>query len=286
MPGAGLTSRENRGSDHMSDQQSSGFQVGVGVPDQYELYVAPLMKPFVAALVDAVVRPGQRVLDVACGTGFATRVAAHVIGSGGHLAAIDINPAMISKARQQPIPGDVDWRVASALELPFEDESFDAIICQQGLQFLPSPADGLAEMRRVLRPGGTLGATVWAPLHLSPYLAAQAELMVEYAGVDKRVLAQAFPPEGKTAVEQWLASSTWGTTQIETLVLDVSFPALRHHIPNHLRALPWSGGFFTQPVETQAAAVDAMVSGLEQFIELDGTAHIPTASLLLTATRS
>lgn len=128
----------------MTDQQSSGFQVGLGVPDHYDAYVAPLMKPFIAALIAAVVRPGQRVLDVACGTGFVTRAAGSVVGSSGSISAVDINPGMIEKARQQFASGNVEWHVGSALELPFEDESFDAVICQQGLQFfLRLPGDSL-----------------------------------------------------------------------------------------------------------------------------------------------
>jgi SAM-dependent methyltransferase len=269
----------------MTNQQSSGFQVGLGVPDHYDAYVAPLMKPFIAALLAAVVRPGQRLLDVACGTGFATRAASCVIGSGGSIAAVDINPGMIEKARSQTTQIDVEWQVGSALELPFEDGSFDAVICQQGLQFFPSPADGLAEMHRVLRPGGSLGATVWAPIHLSPYLAAQASMMTEYCGIAPGVLEQAIPPEGEALLHGWATDAGLPDPHIETLQLGVEFPPLREHIVNHLRALPWSAPFFALSHTTQAAAVHAMADSLATFIQPDGSAHIPTASLLLRATR-
>ncbi len=269
----------------MTDEQSSGFQVGLGVPDHYDTYVAPLMKPFIAALLAAVVRPGQRVLDVACGTGFATRAASSIVGSGGSVSAIDINPGMIQKARQQPTPGDVGWQVGSALDLPFEDASFDAVICQQGLQFFPSPADGLAEMHRVLRRGGSLGATVWAPIHLSPYLDAQASMISEHCGIAPAVLEQAVPPEGEALLHPWATQAGLSDPHIETLQLVVEFPPLRQHIVNHLRALPWSGPFFALSPTTQTAAVEAMVDSLANYTQPDGSAHIPTASLLLTATR-
>jgi SAM-dependent methyltransferase len=269
----------------MTDQQRSGFQVGLGVPDYYDAYVAPLMKPFIAALVAAIVRPGQRVLDVACGTGFATRAASKAVGSGGSIAAVDINPGMIDKARSQLTLGDVEWHVASALELPFEDGSFDAVICQQGLQFFPSPADGLAEMDRVLRPGGSLGATVWAPIHLSPYLAAQASMMTEHCGIAKGVLEQAIPPEGEALLQRWAAQAGLPDPHVETLRFIVEFPPLQEHIVNHLRALPWSAPFFALSPESQAAAVHAMAESLATYIQPDGSAHIPTTSLVLTATR-
>jgi ubiquinone/menaquinone biosynthesis C-methylase UbiE len=269
----------------MTDPQSSGFQVGLGVPDHYDAYVAPLMKPFIAALIAAVVRPAHRVLDVACGTGFATRAASIVVGSGGTIAAVDVNPAMIEKARSQSTPGDVEWHVASALELPFEDRSFDAVICQQGLQFFPSPADGLAEMHRVLRPGGSLGTTVWAPIHLSPYLAAQASMMSEQCGIAATVLEQAIPPEGEALLHRWAFQAGLSDAHVETLQFVVEFPPLQEHIVNHLRALPWSGPFFALSPTTQTAAVEAMIDSLASYTQPDGSAHIPTASLLLTATR-
>jgi SAM-dependent methyltransferase len=268
----------------MTDQPSSGFQVGLGVPDHYDAFVAPLMKPFIAALIGAVVRPGHRLLDVACGTGFATRAAANVAGSGGSIAALDVNPGMIAKARSQATRDDIDWHIGSALELPFVNESFDAVMCQQGLQFFPSPADGLAEMHRVLRPGGSLGVTVWAPIHLSPYLAAQATMMSEYCGTAPAVLDQAIPPEGEELLQRWAAQAGLTDPHIETLQRVVEFPPLREYIVNHLRALPWSAPFFALAPSTQTTAVEAMVDSLASYIEPDGSAHIPTASLLLTAT--
>jgi SAM-dependent methyltransferase len=269
----------------MTDQRSSGFQVGLGVPDHYDAYVAPLMKPFIAALLAAVVRPGQRVLDVASGTGFATRAAASVVGAGGSVTGVDINPGMIEKARSQPTQVDVEWHVGSALELPFDGGSFDAVICQQGLQFFPSPADGLAEMRRVLRPGGSLGATVWAPIHLSPYLASQASMMSEQCGIAKGVLEQAIPPDGEALLHRWATEAGLHDAHIETLQLVVEFPPLREHVVNHLRALPWSAPFFGLSPTTQTAAVEAMIDSLATYVQTDGSAHIPTASLLLTSTR-
>ncbi len=267
----------------MTDDQSSGFQLGLGMPDHYDAHVAPLMKPFVAALVAAVVRPGHRVLDVACGTGFATSSALSVVDTLGSVVAVDINPAMIEKAKKQAALRQVEWLTASALDLPFDDGSFDAIICQQGLQFFPAPAKGLAEMRRVLRGGGLLGATVWAPISRSPYLEAQAIMMKEYCGTPSAVLAQAIPPEGETLLYRWAAEGGLLDVRVETLQFAVEFPVLRAHIVNHLRALPWSGPFFALAPQTQVAAVDSMVAVLDDYINPDGSAHIPTASLLLTA---
>jgi SAM-dependent methyltransferase len=267
----------------MTEQQSSGFQVGLGMADHYDAYVAPLMKPFIAALVAAVVRPGQRVLDVACGTGFATVAASTIVGLHGSIVGVDINPAMIEKAKQHPTLRDVDWHVASAMDLPFDDGSFDAIVCQQGLQFFPSPGEGLAEMRRVLRTGGSLGATVWAPISLSPYLDAQASMMSQYCGTEQRVLAQAIPPEGEVLLHRWATQGGLRDARVQTLQFAVEFPAMQAHIVNHLRALPWSGPFFALAPQVQTTAIDSMIAVLADYIEPDGSASVPTTSLLLTA---
>jgi SAM-dependent methyltransferase len=263
---------------------TSGFQLGRGVPEQYQTFVAPLMKPFVDALVGSTVRPGDAVLDVACGTGFATRVAAHTTGPLGSVAAIDINPGMLEEARRHLVEHDiaVEWRQASALELPFDDASFDAVICQQGLQFFPDPVVGLKEMHRVLRPGGRIGATVWAPVDRSPYLAAQRRVLQTTIGLDASVFDQACPPGGEAALLDWEAHAGLANFDVQSIERDIELPTFASFIPGHLRALPWSAPFFELDPSVQAAAVASMLAELSVYIDVEGDAHIPTTALLLT----
>jgi SAM-dependent methyltransferase len=264
----------------------SGFQLKPGAPANYEFAVAPLMAPFIASLIAAVVRPGQSLLDVACGTGFASRAAAGVIGPAGSLAAIDINPAMVEFARTR-WPGElpeVDWHVASALELPFEDASFDAVVCQQGVQFFPDPMAGLREMRRVTRPGGLVGITVWAPVAQSPYLDAQRSLMEGSIGLKPGVFAQACPPSGVDGLRAAALEAGWENVIVELVEPTVVFPGFTEYIPAHLGALPWSAPFFELDPAVQAAERAKMRASLADYIDADDVARVPTASLLLTAT--
>ena len=123
-----------------------------------------ILGPWAPLLVErAAVAPGERVLDVACGTGVVTRAAAECAGSGGHVAGIDLNPGMIAVARSlAPAAGAaIEWHEASAHALPFRNSHFDVVLCQQGLQFFPDKALALREMRRVLRHGGRLALSVW-----------------------------------------------------------------------------------------------------------------------------
>lgn len=128
-------------------------------PENYERYFVPAIGGPVAddLLRTASLRRGERVLDVACGTGIVTRHAAEQVGDEGSVAGLDINPGMLAVARSVVPEGtDIAWHEASAEAMPLPDGSFDVVLCQMGLEFFPDRAQALREMRRVLRPGGRL----------------------------------------------------------------------------------------------------------------------------------
>ena len=108
-------------------------------------------------LLDAAsIAPGQKVLDVCCGTGL---VAAPAVERGAEVTAVDIAQDMIAAARAKRLP--VDFRVGDAEGLSFPDESFDRVICNFGLFHVPEPDKAIAEAARVLRPGGRYAFTTW-----------------------------------------------------------------------------------------------------------------------------
>jgi SAM-dependent methyltransferase len=136
----------------------SGWQLVDNSAQAYEQYlVPPIMAPYADDLV-AGVMSGDRVLDVACGTGIVARRAA---ARGAHVTGADLNEQMLEVARS--IAPEIRWIEADAADLPLADGAFDVVLCQQGLQFMPDPAAALAEMRRVLAPGGRLTVSVWRP---------------------------------------------------------------------------------------------------------------------------
>jgi ubiquinone/menaquinone biosynthesis C-methylase UbiE len=111
-------------------------------------------------------QPGEHVLDVACGTGIGARLAARRTGPEGRVVGLDADPGMIEVAHSfaSDAAAAVELYCASAVAMPFDDATFDLCLCLQGLQFFPDPVSGFAEIRRVLKPGGRLVASVWAPL--------------------------------------------------------------------------------------------------------------------------
>ena len=163
-------------------------EVGGSAAEVYERLLVPVMlAPWAPKLIDlAEVRPGTLVLDVACGTGVVTRLAAERVGTAGRVVGLDINAAMLSVARGLPPVGgaSVEWLEASALEMPLPDAAFDVVLCQHGLQQFPDRPAALREMRRVLAPEGRLALCVWSRIEASPGMAALAEALGRHVGAE------------------------------------------------------------------------------------------------------
>ena len=143
----------------MSPQER--WQVSGNAPEAYEHSLVPtLFTPWAHDLIArAALRPGERVLDVACGTGIVARLAAAHVGIAGHVIGVDLNPGMLAVARAQTLTtasARVEWRAGDANALPCDNATFDVVFCQQGLQFFPDKDRTLREMYRVLAPEGRL----------------------------------------------------------------------------------------------------------------------------------
>ena len=126
--------------------------------ENYQRYFVPaIATPVSAGLLGAAdLQPGERVLDVACGTGIVARLAAERVGPTGSVTAIDLASQMIDVAKTTPASTEpaIEWHVGDAMSLPFPDSSYDAVLCQMGLMFMPDRATALKELRRVAAPGG------------------------------------------------------------------------------------------------------------------------------------
>lgn len=151
-----------------------------------EFFVPVIFGPAAGQLVEiAAPVAGDQVLDVACGTGAVLRRVAAVIGNAGALHGVDTNPAMLAVARRV---ADRDGLSAELHEtsvdaLPFAEGVFDVVLCSQGLQFFPDRRAALAEMHRVLRPGGRLAVGVWQDLSRHPFQLAHLRALEAHLGV-------------------------------------------------------------------------------------------------------
>jgi SAM-dependent methyltransferase len=157
----------------------------------YETYLVPLLfESYAADLVKRVAsRSLTRVLEVAAGTGAVTRGMAASLPDRASIVATDLNQAMLDQAATVATKRPVTWRQADAMQLPFEDGTFDAVICQFGVMFFPEKQRAFAEARRVLRPGGVYIFNVWDRIEQNEFAdAITAGLAAKYPADPPRFL--------------------------------------------------------------------------------------------------
>jgi ubiquinone/menaquinone biosynthesis C-methylase UbiE len=151
---AGMEAGKERMADELAYKEEAAAEY-----DRAYSHVSAHFVPFL--LRAARVAPGQRVLDVAAGTGIAAEAALAVVGPGGSIVAADFSPEMVEKARQRlGHASNTSVAVEDGQALSFPDESFDAVLCSVGLMFFRDPARGLSEFHRVLRLGGRAAVSV------------------------------------------------------------------------------------------------------------------------------
>jgi SAM-dependent methyltransferase len=264
---------------------------------RYQDVIVPwIIGPFAEALVGTVApQPGQAILDVGCGTGAATRVAARAVGRAGHVVGLDLNSGMLEVARgfdgrngldsDDAEPAEIAWLEATATAMPLADASFDAVVASQLFQFVPEVDAVARETRRVLRPGGMVAASVWRGLVANPYFAAQIEtvaqrlgdeavegLLTNFAISDPGVLAMAFTAAGLEDV------------QVETIDLLLDLPPLADWAPRHLAATTVASGLAAAPGIARELGAD-MAHALGDYVTADGV-RVPFSSWVVEARAS
>jgi ubiquinone/menaquinone biosynthesis C-methylase UbiE len=133
--------------------------------DDYETLWRRQLAPAQSALLEGIaLQHGERVLDVACGTGLVTLKAARAVGATGRVVGVDISGQMVEAAAETGVEtgvSNVNFARMDAEALQFDDGSFDAVLCSLGLMYVPDPEQSICEMQRVLRPGGRIALSVW-----------------------------------------------------------------------------------------------------------------------------
>lgn len=148
--------------------------------ENYQRFFVPAIATPVAEelLRTADLQPGERVVDVACGTGVITRLAAERVGPTGSVTGVDAAPDMIAVAQATPAVGaPIEWHEADAVTLPLPDAFYDVALCQMSLMFIEDRAGALAEIHRILRPGGR--ALVNTPGRIQPLFETLEQAIVD-----------------------------------------------------------------------------------------------------------
>jgi ubiquinone/menaquinone biosynthesis C-methylase UbiE len=144
--------------------KSETGQVNTSAAEIYEEFFIPaIFQEWAVKVADeAGISAGQKVLDVACGTGVLTREVLKRVGTDGAVFGLDINEGMLAVAKAKS--PEIEWRESAAESIPFEDESFDAVVSQFGLMFFVDKVAAIREMLRVLKSGGQMTVAVWDSL--------------------------------------------------------------------------------------------------------------------------
>jgi len=188
---------------HHSDKVFSG-----SIAELYETHLVPLIfevyaKDLARRLADT---PASKILEIAAGTGVATRAIADELGPDVSIVATDLNQTMLDYGASVRADGNVDWRQADALALPFEDGSVDAVVCQFSVMFFPDRAKAYSEALRVLKPGGRFLFNVWDHIREN-----------EFADVVTESLASVFPDDPP----RFLARTPHGYWDVDVITSDL-----------------------------------------------------------------
>jgi ubiquinone/menaquinone biosynthesis C-methylase UbiE len=269
----------------MEGLMPEGFQLAHKQAEAYESSSRTFMDGSARLLADeAMIRAGDVVLDLACGTGLVARHAALLVAPNGRVVGADINAAMLDVARLS-VGGNVEWVESPCDRLPFDDDTFSHVICQQGFQFFPDPVAAMSEVRRVLRPGGLLIATIWATPGHNPYIENQLELL---AGLDPSLLGsvqRATPTNADDLLRAAATSAGFEHVEVTLLEHTVEFTDFERFFLAQTSATPWGPTLETLNDSGRSALATAMAARVGQYATSDGRYCIPFRSYRLAAHR-
>jgi ubiquinone/menaquinone biosynthesis C-methylase UbiE len=171
--------------------KKSGWQLNGDGPSAYEKYIVPA---YTGAWAKEIVNraclcQGEKILDVACGTGLVARSAAEVQPNCDLIYGIDVNGVMIKKAHE--IEKNINWQNCDVTDMPFSDNYFDVVFCQQGLQYFPDPYLALKQINRVLVESGRILLSVWRPIQYSPFYESLCKTLEKYLDIKAALMLSA-----------------------------------------------------------------------------------------------
>lgn len=253
--------------------QHEKFELRGNAAELYERYAVPyILGPWAPGLIEAArLLPGERALDLACGTGVVTRLAAEKVGSTGHVTGLDLNAAMLAVARSLPPPSgaSITWVQGSAVAMNLPDASFDAVLCQQGFQFFPDQPAALREMRRVLAPGGRICISVWKSA--GPYNIAVGDALEQHVDVAtaNRYRASRVVPQAD-ALHKLVADAGFREVRIRASEMTTRFPPIEAFVLHHLAALPVAEAVAALSEDRRAALAQQVGALLKPYVDGDG----------------
>ena len=253
-------------------EQNFGKAYGGKPPVNYERFFVPAIgAPLAAHLIRlAALRPGERVLDVACGTGVAARLASQQVGTTGTVAGLDVNSSMLAVAHSATPPDmPIEWHEASAEAMPLPDALFDVVLCQMGLQFMPDKHAALREMQRVLVRGGRLILNVPGP---TPRLFnIMGEALGRHIGAETAgFVYQVFSLNDTAEIQNLLSGAGFHDVSIQSDTKPLGLPAPEEFLWQYVHSTPIAGAMAQVHDNRRGLLERDVVAKWQKFVN-DGT---------------
>ena len=230
----------------------------------------------------AALRNGERVLDVACGTGIITRLAAEQVGPG-KVAGLDLTPGMLKVARSiTPSDLAIDWKEGSAETLPFPDASFDVVFCGLGLQFVPNKVTALREMRRVLGPEGRL--LLSTPGRMPRAFEGMEGALSRHIGPEAGGFVNAvFSLHDRDLLQTMMSEAGLDHVNVESVSKRLRMPPAHEFVWQYIHSTPLAPAVMAADASKREALEREAVEGFDRFLD---QGHLTVDHLIGTARKS
>ena len=233
-------------------------------------FVPLIPAPLAADLIEtAAPEPGEFVVDVACGTGVVTRLAAERVGANGRVVGVDLTPEMLEVAAATTPTGlRIDWRQGDAVSLPLPDESNDLALCQLGLMFFPDRAAAVSEMRRVLSPGGRLAVNV--PGVMPRMFEVMTEALGRHINPDLPGFLRSVFSVSESDLRALLAAARVQDVRVTSTTKTLRLPPPDEFLWQYLRVTPIAGLLLGADEDRRQAFEDDVVTRWQDFVDDGG----------------
>jgi SAM-dependent methyltransferase len=267
----------------MSRAQISAYSGSAG--EIYERFMVPaIFDRWARDLVAlAGLQRGERVLDVGCGTGVVTRLAGEQLNGGERIVGVDLNPGMLAAARMAAAGLPIEWDEGDATALPFESGTFDVVLCQQGLQFIPDKLAALREVHRVLASGGRALFSVWRSTRDISGFRAVEEALARQIG--RPVALPPFSFGDARELRRLLTEAGFRDIRIRADVKMSRFPSAEAFVRSAVVGAPSMLGPLAEQGETGLARIVADVADALATSDDDDGLAFPQASNIAVARR-
>lgn len=251
-----------------------------------QFFVPAIATPVSAGLMQAAaLQEGEDVLDLACGTGVITRLAANAVGSTGSVTGVDVAPDMIEVARTIDLPAGpaIAWRQGDAASLPVPDRSQDVVLCQMGLMFMEDPAAAVADMHRVLRAGGRV--VVNTPGTMQPPFEEMARAIADHIQPELGGFVRAvFSMHEHTSLRALMAEAGLGHVETTEYMAELDLPAPAEFLWQYINLTPMAPMVDGAPDSAKAAMEAQVVETWAPFV-VDGRVPVAQPMVLTHARR-